>query len=192
MLYSTSDEDTALLEGLLFLSGRPMSTDDISIHMQWPRKRVEAAAASLERRLAEDISGISLMRFAGGYQLATKGELYEKLHWRRESVKELSPAAMEVLAIVAFKQPVTRAEVEKIRGVSSERLMAVLLQQDLIADLGRKDSPGRPILYGTSPYFLECLGIDSIEDLAQHMPVSEGERTEGGEADERTVTEGNE
>lgn len=70
--------------------------------------------------------------------------------------------------------------------------MAVLLQQDLIADLGRKDSPGRPILYGTSPYFLECLGIDSIEDLAQHMPASEGERTEGGEANERTVTEGNE
>lgn len=113
MLYSTSDEDTALLEGLLFLSGRPMSTDDISIHMQWPRKRVEAAAVSLERHLAEDISGISLMRLAGGYQLATKGELYEKLHWRRESVKELSPAAMEVLAIVAFKQPVTRAEIEK-------------------------------------------------------------------------------
>lgn len=99
---------------------------------------------------------------------------------------------MEVLAIVAFKQPVTRAEVEKIRGVSSERLMAVLLQQDLIADLGRKGQPGQTYFVRYVALFLECLGIDSIEDLAQHMPVSEGERTEGGEADERTVTEGNE
>ena len=110
--------------------------------------------------------------------------------------------AMEVLAIIAFKQPVTRADVEKIRGVSSERLISALLQQNLIADLGRKDSPGRPILYGTSPYFLECLGIDSVDDLAERMPKEvepEGEITESGalppdeeEHDDRTFTEDNE
>ena len=96
----------------------------------------------------------------------------------------------------------TRADVEKIRGVSSERLIAALLQQNLIVDLGRKDSPGRPILYGTSPYFLECLGIDSVDDLAERMPKEvepEGEITESGalppdeeEHDDRTLTKDNE
>ena len=104
--------------------------------------------------------------------------------------------AMEVLAIIAFRQPVTRADIEKMRGVSSERSIQNLLQQGLIVDLGRKESPGRPILYGTSPYFLECLGINSLEELAAHIPASETEavltdagRREGGEDNGGTVAE---
>lgn len=83
--------------------------------------------------------------------------------------------ALEVLAIVAFKQPITRAEIEKLRGVSSERILTSLVQQGLVVDLGRKDSPGRPILYGTSAYFLECIGMDSLADLAAHIPESSTE-----------------
>ena len=109
---------------------------------------------------------------------------------------------MEVLAIIAFKQPVTRAEIEKIRGVSSERLIASLLQQGLIQDLGRKDSPGRPILYGTSAYFLECMGVDSLSELAEKMPQElqpqAGTETQTAttltteEQDERTIAKSNE
>ena len=73
--------------------------------------------------------------------------------------------ALEVLSIIAFKQPITRAEIEKLRGVSSGHIVSALLQQGLIQDLGRKDTPGRPILYGTSPYFLECIGLNSLDDL---------------------------
>jgi segregation and condensation protein B len=110
---------------------------------------------------------------SGGYQLVTKPELHDMIQWVRTGNSQLSPMALEVLAVIAFKQPVTRAEVEKIRGVSSERIIYSLMQQDLIIDLGRKDSPGRPIIYGTSPYFLECLGMNSLDELAEQVPVKE-------------------
>ncbi|MDU3112983.1 MAG: SMC-Scp complex subunit ScpB, partial [Megasphaera sp.] len=89
---------------------------------------------------------------------------------------------------VAFKQPVTRADIEKLRGVSSERALTSLVQQGLVVDLGRKDSPGRPILYGTSAYFLECIGMDSLADLAGRLSVDTTEDGPNG----RTVAESNE
>ena len=113
-----------------------------------------------------------MLRVAGGYQLVTKSPLFEKIQWVRTGTTELSPMALEVLAIIAFKQPITRAEIEKLRGVSSERILASLVQQGLVIDLGRRESPGRPILYGTSAYFLECIGMDSLADLAAHIPES--------------------
>ena len=199
MPYSTLIKDAALLEGLLFLSGRSMSVDFLAAHTGWSKDRVETAAETLENRLSDAASGITLLRVAGGYQLATKAELNEDLHWEYERVGDLSAMAMEVLAIIAFRQPVTRADIEKMRGVSSERSIQNLLQQGLIVDLGRKESPGRPILYGTSPYFLECLGIDSLEELAAHVPAPETEavltdagRREGGEDHGGTVAESDE
>lgn len=158
----------ALLEALLFLSGQPMTAADICAHMGWSRSDVELAAAALQQSL--EGRGLMLIRVAGGYQLVTRPDLYDAVKWVRTGAEELSPMALEVLAIVAFKQPVTRADIEKLRGVSSERILSSLLQQGLIVDLGRKDSPGRPIMYGTSAYFLECMGMDSLEELAGHMP----------------------
>ena len=115
-------------------------------------------------------------------------DLYDALQWVRTGKTELSPMALEVLAIVAFKQPVTRADIEKLRGVSSERVLTSLVQQGLVVDLGRKDSPGRPILYGTSAYFLECIGMDSLADLAGRLSVDTTEDGPNG----RTVAESNE
>lgn len=159
----------ALLEALLFLSGQPMTAADICAHTGWSREETEAAASALEQVLDER-RGLKLIRVAGGYQLVTRPELYDAVKWVRTGAVELSPMALEVLAIVAFKQPVTRADIEKLRGVSSERILSSLLQQGLIVDLGRKDSPGRPIMYGTSAYFLECIGMDSLEELAGRVP----------------------
>lgn len=159
----------ALLEALLFLSGQPMTAADICAHTGWSREETEAAASALEQVLDER-RGLRLIRVAGGYQLVTRPELYDAVKWVRTGAAELTPMALEVLAIVAFKQPVTRADIEKLRGVSSERILSSLLQQGLIVDLGRKDSPGRPIMYGTSAYFLECIGMDSLEELAGHVP----------------------
>lgn len=139
----------------------------------------------MARLLADQRRGLKVLRVAGGYQLVTRPELHDAIAWVRTAATALTPMALEVLAIVAFKQPVTRADVEKIRGVSSERLMASLVQQGLIVELGRKDSPGRPILYGTSAYFLECMGMDSLDDLAGHIPVQQedtnGQATESHE-----------
>lgn len=168
-------EPTAVLEALLFLSGQPMKISEIAAHTGWSPGRIQQIAKELETFLAADGHGLTVLRVAGGYQLVTKPRLFEAIQWVRTGTTELSPMALEVLAIVAFKQPITRAEIEKLRGVSSERILTSLVQQGLVVDLGRKDSPGRPILYGTSAYFLECIGMDSLADLAAHIPESNTE-----------------
>ncbi len=168
-------EPTAVLEALLFLSGQPMKISEIAAHTGWSPGRIQQIAKELETFLAADGHGLTVLRVAGGYQLVTKPRLFEAIQWVRTGTTELSPMALEVLAIVAFKQPITRAEIEKLRGVSSERILTSLVQQGLVVDLGRKDSPGRPILYGTSAYFLECIGMDSLADLAAHIPESSTE-----------------
>lgn len=168
-------EPTAVLEALLFLSGQPMKISEIAAHTGWSPGRIQQIAKELETFLAADGHGLTVLRVAGGYQLVTKPRLFEAIQWVRTGTTELSPMALEALAIVAFKQPITRAEIEKLRGVSSERILTSLVQQGLVVDLGRKDSPGRPILYGTSAYFLECIGMDSLADLAAHIPESSTE-----------------
>ena len=164
-------EPTALLEALLFLSGDPMTVTAICAHTGWTQAETEATADRLQHLLSSQRRGIVLIRVAGGFQLVTRPDLHDALQWVRTGTTELSSMALEVLAIVAFKQPITRAEIEKLRGVSSERVLTSLVQQGLVVELGRKDSPGRPILYGTSAYFLECIGMDSLADLAGHMPA---------------------
>lgn len=181
-------EPTALLEALLFLSGDPMTMTAICAHTGWTQAETEATADRLQHLLSSQRRGIVLIRVAGGFQLVTRPDLHDALQWVRTGTTELSSMALEVLAIVAFKQPITRAEIEKLRGVSSERVLTSLVQQGLVVELGRKDSPGRPILYGTSAYFLECIGMDSLADLASHMPADITEDATDG----RTVTESDE
>ena len=176
-------EPTALLEALLFLSGDPMTVTAICAHTGWTQAETEATADRLQHLLSSQRRGV-----AGGFQLVTRPDLHDALQWVRTGTTELSSMALEVLAIVAFKQPITRAEIEKLRGVSSERVLTSLVQQGLVVELGRKDSPGRPILYGTSAYFLECIGMDSLADLAGHMPADITEDATDG----RTVTESDE
>lgn len=194
----TVHEPTAILEALLFLSGEPLSLDDICAHTGWTAEMTIKTANTLEGLLQDQRRGIMVISVAGGYQLATRPELFNQVQWVHKTTTELSPMALEVLAIVAFKQPVTRADIEKIRGVSSDRLITNLLQQELIKELGRKDSPGRPILYGTSAYFLECIGMDSLAELAEKIPhtaidhsVDAVDTTEE-ENHEGTVAEGHE
>ena len=166
-------EPAAVLEALLFLSGEPLAVADIKAHTGWTEEQIEEAVQELSGALQDQRRGLSVIRVAGGYQMVTKPVLHDTIKWVRTGVAQMTPMALEVLSIIAFKQPVTRADIEKIRGVSSERIVNTLLQQGLIVDLGRKDSPGRPILYGTSPYFLECLGVDSLDELAGQIPAAE-------------------
>lgn len=194
----TVHEPTAILEALLFLSGEPLSLADICAHTGWTEDMAVKTAKTLEGLLQDQRRGLMVITVAGGYQLATRPELFDRVQWVRKTTTELSPMALEVLSIIAFKQPVTRADIERIRGVSSERLITNLLQQELIQELGRKDSPGRPILYGTSAYFLECIGMDSLAELEEKIPhtVSEGTTdavdTIEEENHEGTVTKGHE
>ena len=111
---------------------------------------------------------MQLQQVAGGWQLVTKAQYFhyvERLSEERD--KRLSPAAMETLSIVAFKQPITKQEIEHIRGVRIEKIMSKLLEMELIRELGRKDTIGRPILYGTTDTFLQCFGLNDISDLPE-------------------------
>ena len=112
----------------------------------------------------------------GDYQLTINTELYEKLGKRYDTRKKLSlsPQALETLAIVAYKQPITRVEIEKIRGVGVEHVLRVLLDYELIRITGKKEVPGRPVLYGTTKNFLKFFGILSLRDLPS---ISEFERS---------------
>lgn len=171
--YSTEEKkqenEAAILEALLFLSGEPLADEKIRAHTGWSLQKIERAARKLQDTLQAYGSGLTVLRAAGGYQLVTDAKLHEKIRWVRTEQRELTNAALEVLSIIAFKQPVIRADIEKLRGVSSERVIGTLLQQGLILEVGRKETPGRPIMYGTSPFFLTCMGVESMQELMRQV-----------------------
>lgn len=129
---------------------------------------VETWLVELQEALLENNDcGLLLEHVAGGYRLATKPELGDYVENVTSVVKPgtLSPAALETLAIIAYKQPITRAEIEAIRGVRVESALTSLLDRDLITEMGRKDAPGRPVLFGTTDTFLAHFGLSTLKDL---------------------------
>ena len=162
---SAESNVVAALEALLFAAGRPLSADELARLLDLEQPLIEAAAQRLAAEL-ERTRGLELRRVAGGWQLVTRAELaaiVARLNPPRRA--RLSPAALEVLAIIAYRQPVTRAEIEHVRGVNCESPLVTLLEHGLVAEVGRKDAPGRPILYGTTDRFLEAFGLNDISEL---------------------------
>ena len=163
----------APLEAVLFASGEPVATQQLmeilSIDEENVHELIEAFAASLKERE----SGLMLQQVAGGWQLVTRPEHFtfvEKLSKTKD--RKLTAAALETLSIIAFKQPITKQEIEHIRGVRIERVMSRLLELELIKELGRKAVVGRPILYGTTDTFLKCFGLNRLEDLPE-LPTAD-------------------
>ena len=159
----------AALECLLFVSGEPLPLVELARALAVDEVSTEAALRSLQVSLTEQGSGLHLIRIAGGWQLATRPEHAEvvgRLLARASS--KLSRAAMETLAIIAYRQPVTAPEIESIRGVSASGVLKTLQERRLIIEAGRKASLGRPMLYKTSPDFLHYFGI---HDLSQMPPI---------------------
>ncbi|HHY61190.1 MAG TPA: SMC-Scp complex subunit ScpB [Clostridia bacterium] len=161
-----SDDLKAILECLLFASNTAVSAKELASVVGITEQEVEELLAEMMREHEKPSRGIQIYQVAGGYKMATKPDYagyIEKLC--RYKPSPLSKAALETLAIIAYRQPVTRAEIEAIRGVKVDHLLANLLERNLIQEVGRKESPGRPILYGTTTEFLEYLGLNSIEEL---------------------------
>lgn len=154
------------LEALLFAAGEPLTVAQIAGIMQLDKPQVWELLTMLEESYNEENRGLSLRKVAGGYQLCAKPQHYALLK-QLERVQEvkLSAAAMETLAIVAFKQPVTRGEMEAIRGVKVDGVVNTLLEYGLICEAGRKEALGRPILYATTDKFLLTFGLNSLKDL---------------------------
>lgn len=155
----------AFVEAFLFVKGSPIPLKEIGEVLGEDIRHIEEALLLLQKKYSGIDSGISVRETGAGWMLATKKE-YDS--WITDTLgKEtpLSSAGLETLAVIAMKEPVTRAEIERIRGVSAGRVLATLLEKDLVEERGRLDVPGHPILYGTTKRFLNCTGIATVSEL---------------------------
>jgi len=170
----TLEQLVAALEALLFASPDPVSTSGLCRLTGWDEAGVQAALSLLEEGLRSGTRGVCLQKVAGGWQLVTKPQFADLIAaaGAARSPAPLSQAALETLAIVAYRQPVTRAEIEQLRGVRVESALQSLLDRELIEEAGRADAPGRPILYRTTQRFLQWCGLNSLADLPP-LPESE-------------------
>ena len=162
-----------ILEALLFVTAEPIPvTRFLALLGAVTKQDVDQALASLAQDYEQEGRGLQLAEVAGGYRIVTKAEFAPWLK-RLEKVKspsKLSRSALESLAIIAYKQPIVRAEVEQIRGVETSGVIRTLLERKLVRIVGRKEEPGRPIMYGTTKFFLEHFGL---RDLSQLPPLRE-------------------
>ncbi len=155
-----------LLEAVLFAATEPVPVRRLAEIAGVSEGQVEAALAELRGRLEEPAHGVELLRVAGGYRLFTKKAYAPYIEALLQPERtQLSPAALETLAIIAYKQPITRGEIEAIRGVQCDHTIKTLLDRQLIREAGRRDGPGRPILYATTPLFLERFGLSDLKEL---------------------------
>jgi segregation and condensation protein B len=161
-----TDDLDAFYEALLFIAERPLETDELAKLAEVPRTQAEASLSGLATRLEEDGRGLRVQLNDGAWQLVTAPEVGARLAaYAAKEEARLSPAALEALAVVAYRQPCTRADVERVRGVDSDYVIRSLLHRRLIVELGRRDTPGRPVLFGTTFTFLERFGLTSLDDL---------------------------
>ena len=160
------DKMTGALEALLFAAGEPVSIAELADLMQLEKPQVWELISELKQSYEAESSGLMLRETAGCFQLVTKPVYYSILLGlgRKKEVK-LTNASLETLAIVAFKQPVTRAEMEAIRGVKVDGVLNTLLDLGLVVEAGRKKALGNPILYATTEKFLMVFGLNSLEEL---------------------------
>ena len=163
----------AILEAVLFVSAEPVPVARLmSILGTVSKAEVVQALGLLTHDLDQDGRGIQLVQVAGGYRLVTKQEYgpWLKRMDKAKAVQKLSRSALESLAIIAYKQPLVRSEIEEIRGVETSGVLRTLCERKLVRIVGRKDVPGRPIMYGTTKFFLEHFGL---QDLSQLPPLRE-------------------
>jgi segregation and condensation protein B len=169
-----SSEIVKIVESLLFATESPLPLNRIKdvIGGITPND-VKKSIEQLNKEYEEQGKPFSIQEISGGYQIRTKGEYnqwIQKLTKQKDDTK-LSNAAMEVLAIIAYKQPIIRAEVEAIRGVDSSGIIRALMDKKLLKITGRSEELGHPLLYGTAPSFLELLGLNSIQDLPKPVEL---------------------
>ena len=168
------------IEGILFAAGEPVKAAKLAAILNTGIETVTEAVKLLKYSYDTEMRGVMIIDIDDGYQICSRPEYYvyiqEILGEQRRQA--LSNAAMEALAIIAYKQPITRGQVEFIRGVNSDGAINRLVERDLIEETGRLDAPGRPILYSTTQNFLRCFGLNSPKDLPE---VNISEITEGYE-----------
>lgn len=173
------DSETALLETVLFLESEPQNVANLSRITQMSEDVVNECLGQLKEKYSNADSGIELNQIIGGWMLTPKKDCFDlvKERYGKKNEGRLSKAAIETLSIIAYSQPITRAEIESIRHVSADNMMRILLERNFIKEVGKKDVPGKPVMYGTTKDFLEFFHLQSIADLPQ-LDVKESERFE--------------
>mgnify|MGYP001104365957 FL=1 len=159
----------AVLEAILFTMGDSVPIESLAMVIEEDKKTTKMILEEMSQDYSQQDRGIGLTMFDNAVQMCTKGELYEYLIKIAKAPKKfvLTDTLLETLSIIAYKQPVTRLEIERIRGVSCDHAVNKLVEYDLITEVGRLDAPGRPLLFGTTEQFLRSFGVQSIEDLPE-------------------------
>ncbi len=170
------------MEAVLFASGEPVSVDRLSNIFELSVDETETVLTSLKEKLDANASGVALIKLENTYQLASRKDYgeYVKKAFEIKRKTPLSPAALEVLAVVAYNQPVTRSFVEQVRGVDCSGVITTLLEKDLVEERGRLELPGRPLLYGTTKNFLRCFSLSDLSGLPE-LPKDQPRSNDMGE-----------
>lgn len=161
------EKEVALIEAVLFLENDPVDIKYLTKVTNLSNSIVKESLVQLRELYRSETRGLEISDIGEGFQLIPKVELWEFLKdtYGRKNENKLSKAALETLSIIAYSQPVTRGEIENIRGVSPDSMMKLLINKNFIKDVGKKDVPGKPVQYGTTKEFLKAFRLSSIADL---------------------------
>ena len=172
-------KETALIEAILYMEGEALDEASLVRISNLSKDVVDRALENLRERYEAEASGLELSRLGGGIVITPKKVYWDNLKTRygKKNENRLSRAALETLTIIAYSQPVTRAEIESIRGVQADNMIRLLLEKNLIQEMGKKDVAGKPVQYGTSKEFLKVFRLGSIADLPK-LDEREAERFE--------------
>ena len=171
------DELFPVIEAILFMSGDPVSYKDLCDFTDMDKGEVKELIEYMKEVYERDIRGITLITFNENVQLSTKDAYYDKIteFFSLNSKRNLSNAALETISIIAYKQPITKQEIEEIRGVKSDAILKRLLMKELIDISGTLDRPGRPNLYVTTDIFLKKFGISTLDELPEIVDLNSEE-----------------
>ena len=163
----------AVIEAILFTMGDSVEISRLAEVIEEDVKTTKSILKDMAARYEEENRGIGLTQFDDSVQLCTKADMYEYLIKIAKTPRKmtLTDTVLETLSIIAYKQPVTKMEIEKIRGVSSDHAVSKLVEYNLVCELGRLDAPGRPLLFGTTEEFLRSFGVHSVDELPVLSPV---------------------
>ncbi len=173
-----ANREESIIEALLFASGEPVAVAELSAILDMPNEAIREKVEKMQKEWDAEEQGLRILTLEDGYQICTRDCYFPYIQKLVEPRRQqpLSQAALEVLAIIAYQQPVTRSVIEEIRGCNSDSGLARLIERGLCEEQGRLDAPGRPMLYGTTTEFLRAFGLTSIQDLPEPDGLTEIEK----------------
>lgn len=181
----TKKEQKAILEAILFTMGEAVEVERLAAVIEEDKDKTKDLLLEMQEEYEKDERGMTLMELDESFQMCTRASMYEYLIKIAKTPRKytISDSMLETLSIIAYKQPITRAEIERVRGVSCDHAINRLLEFGLISELGRLDAPGRPILFGTTEEFLRSFGVKSLEELPELSAVQIEEFKQQAEAE---------